>query len=811
MRALLLSLSLTLFAQTISGISYLKLPEGTISGQAFEMSPKRDIQSVSDGIIVTYEINGALLFEQPGGTYSISVSGFGPENAAGKPATVARTESNILPYGCDYEISLLESSYTEIPIRLAPAAAPVPEIPDSTAKVIGQIDSYTGFYPAEAVKTGKSGEYRGQKIARINVSPTQYDNTTKTLRIYNKISYKLTYKSADKRQTEFSISDEVGSWTNTTPAVRSVKARGNSAQAQSADAGYLIITIPNYRDVLNEFVEWKRMLGYKVTVLTDNSWTPETIKAAIKEQYEADNSLMYVLFVGTNDQVPGQTIPETNGPNQYGSSNTVLSEHLTDYYYGCMGGDDDDIPDLYSGRWPVWNYDDLETVADRTLWYEQEPTTDSLFYRKAVHCAYFIQDEGRYAMCEERRFVNTSEDIRDYMQDYIGKEVERIYWGVFQTDATVMPQAWNRTRLGDGSMMPEDLLNYDWNTQDFSHLPPSINDGRLYVLYRGHGEQNQLTSNIFGTATFGRPQVKQLDNTEWQPLFFSICCLTGDYRSECLADILLTRRGGGPMGVYAASEVSYSGYNDALTCGLFSTIWPSPGFSIMMPGAYDFGPYDRPTYRLGPILDLGMQRGLSFYTQSDAIIKYTKEVFNLFGDPSLDFNTEVPREYSYVTVDSTSNSLTVDLGNDTGYIGFFDQVTGTSSRFYGNAATFPCENPQYVKFTVSDHNRIPYICDAEQYYPPEGGTELPPNRIISVVDNHNSTITINYALSPEITNAYIVVVDIGAGNREVANIRCRTDENHVSAHVPYGVYAVSLMINDRPSDTKKIFVSHLNY
>lgn len=55
------------------------------------------------------------------------------------------------------------------------------------------------------------------------------------------------------------------------------------------------------------------------------------------------------------------------------------------------------------------------------------------------------------------------------------------------------------------------------------------------------------------------------------------------------------------------------------------------------------------------------------------------------------------------------------------------------------------------------------------------------------------------------------LVNLGASNREVANIRCRTDENHVSAHVPYGVYAVSLMINDRPSDTKKIFVSHLNY
>lgn len=796
-------------------VVFRSLPSG-LPADSVTLSPVRTVSETDDGIIVSYTFSGFALTEEPDATHRLMVGGFGAWARYGLPALVSRTDTHFIPLGCDAQVSLIESAYTDIRLTLASGLIPMPEsaTPDTVATAVIPITPYTGFLPGNPVAQLKSGEYRGHTLAKVEVTPALYDYENSTLRFYHRITYKITFTGTTPAMRGPSAGNhaEIGSWmqpvppTATTVSTRS----GQQPPAVNADAGYLIITVPEYKDPLKEFVEWKQLLGYNVTVLTDNNWTPESIKAAVREQYRADNSLMYLLLVGTNDEVPGELIPEKHACGVYPGVNygIKLDPHLTDYYYGCTGDETDDTPDLYRGRWPVWDYDDLTTVMNKTLWYEQQPTTDSLFYRKATHCAYF-QHHDTYKTSELHRFVETSEETRTYMQTNQNKEIERLYWSAWNAGPQYPPQHWNCYGLGSGWSLPDDLRNdYDWSAKSFTDLAPAINDGRLYVLYRGHGGQERLVSHTTNNYYFDRTNIRQLDNTEWQPLFFSICCSTGDYSAECFADILLTRRGGGSMAALAASAVSYSGYNDALTCGMFNTIWPTPGYTLNM-SQFSIDPVPEPSYQLGAILDSGLHRGLNCYSATDTVVSYTKELFHLFGDPSVMFTTEVPSEYSSVSVDSTATSVTVDLGYDTGFIAFYDHVLKRSRRYYGSQATYFTDHPGHVSVSVSDHNRITYVQRGEEFYP-DGEPFLPPNRIDSCIDNGNYTITVNYTLSPTVKNAYIVVVNLSSNNI-VAQVPCPNDTNSIGAHVPYGVYAVSLMVNDYPAYTTKLIVSHYSY
>ena len=110
-----------------------------------------------------------------------------------------------------------------------------------------------------------------------------------------------------------------------------------------------------------------------------------------------------------------------------------------------MDGEDDYTPDLYVGRLSVSNNEDLKSVIDKIINYEENPPKDKSFYRKAIHCAEFSDDlitekqeeTGKIIIraipdCyEDRRFAKISEDIRNGLLEK-GFNIERVYLSILR-------------------------------------------------------------------------------------------------------------------------------------------------------------------------------------------------------------------------------------------------------------------------------------------------------------------------------------------------------------------------------------------
>ncbi len=174
------------------------------------------------------------------------------------------------------------------------------------------------------------------------------------------------------------------------------------------------------------------------------------------------------------------------------------------------------------------------------------------------------------------------------------------------------------------------------------------------------------------------------------------------------------------------------------------------------------------------------------------------------------FMTEMPIEYKNPDYGIIDDYVCIDLGNDEGFISFYDHVTGISRRYYGQSANYKTPHPENVSIAVTGHNRMPFIVNGEEYSPGGETPTVRPNRLTGCYDMGGGLVQINYTLAPEVKDAHIVVVNL-ANNYITAQLPCNKQQGTVGAHVGYGAYVVSLMVDKYPADNARIIVSHSNH
>ncbi|MGN0037505.1 MAG: C25 family cysteine peptidase [Bacteroidaceae bacterium] len=190
---------------------------------------------------------------------------------------------------------------------------------------------------------------------------------------------------------------------------------------------------------------------------------------------------------------------------------------------------------------------------------------------------------------------------------------------------------------------------------------------------------------------------------------------TGNFISDCFAERFLKHPNGGAVGVIAASATSYSGYNDALTLGLFDAIWSNPGLTSTFRSTGITNPnYNQhdDIYAMGDVLNQGLLRMNQVYGNR-IYSPYTFEIFHYFGDPSMEIYTSTPQTFDNVTVLQNGTSITVDTGgvdncrivlyskNDNGAT-VFSVIEGVSNYTFSDISV-PCS------VSITKHNYIPYI------------------------------------------------------------------------------------------------------
>ena len=686
-------------------------------------APQRTLQRTDDGITVAYTFagNAPSACNVGDGGCVWRIEGFGLRDAPGGYATPFRVDAFAVPEGCTAVVETVDSAFVDYDCRLAPARR-IPEkgtAAEGVVKESGQNASQGGFFPRNvAAAAGRVDVYRGREICNVVVNPVQYDAAANKARAYSKITYKVRFvpkagarATAGAPATKPVIQPADNMLGNITMNGASAKAGDMAVKAAGAAAGddtrdYLIISVDKYAEAVDRFAAWKELLGFRVHKVLKGSWNSDAVKAEVEKAYAENPALYYLLIVGDHDDVPGQYM-------EHHADDGDFSVHYTDLYYGCMDGEGDETPDIYRGRLSVSSPEEAATVVDKIIGYEKRPPTDAGFYERGVNCAdYLDNDNGVADDYEDRRYVQTAEEIRAYMLGQ-GKDVERVY----STNYEITPKYWNRNYFSFGEPIPEDMLKpaFAWDGNE-GDIRRAINSGVFYVLHRDHG-----LVDCWENPYFSVKHVDMLQNGDLLPVVFCVNCDNGAFQADCLAERFLRKQGGGAVAVIAASDISYSGYNDALACGLFDAIWPEPGLRPKFPGVNSLGgETPAPTYELGQILDQAQVRvsetfgspdpSVSSNEKNDSFCRIvTKEIYHCFGDPSMQIRTEMPAPFSGVSVTRGNGCVTVGNGGETARITFVNRRTGEVVSHIAPSAVYTTADFEDVDVCVSGHNRIPYI------------------------------------------------------------------------------------------------------
>lgn len=686
-------------------------------------APQRTLQRTDDGITVAYTFagNAPSACNDGDGGCVWRIDGFGLRDAPGGYATPFRVDAFAVPEGCTAVVETVDSAFVDYDCRLAPARR-IPEKGTAAEGVVkegGQNASQGGFYPRKvAVAAWRGSVYRGREICNVVVNPVQYDAAANKARAYTKITYRVRFvpkagarAMAGAPATKPVILPADNMLGNITMNGASAKAGDMAVKATGVAAGddtrdYLIISVDKYAEAVDRFAAWKELLGFRVHKVLKGSWNSDAVKAEVEKAYAENPALYYLLIVGDHDDVPGQYM-------EHHADDGDFSVHYTDLYYGCMDGECDETPDIYRGRLSVSSPEEAATVVDKIIGYEKRPPTDAGFYERGVNCAdYLDNDNGVADDYEDRRYVQTAEEIRAYMLGQ-GKDVERVY----STNYEITPKYWNRNYFSFGEPIPEDMLKpaFAWDGNE-GDIRRAINSGVFYVLHRDHG-----LVDCWENPYFSVKHVDMLQNGDLLPVVFCVNCDNGAFQADCLAERFLRKQGGGAVAVIAASDISYSGYNDALACGLFDAIWPEPGLRPKFPGVNSLGgETPAPTYELGQILDQAQVRvsetfgspdpSVSSNEKNDSFCRIvTKEIYHCFGDPSMQIRTEMPAPFSGVSVTRGNGCVTVGNGGETARITFVNRRTGEVVSHIAPSAVYTTADFEDVDVCVSGHNRIPYI------------------------------------------------------------------------------------------------------
>jgi len=461
---------------------------------------------------------------------------------------------------------------------------------------------------------------------------------------------------------------------------------------------YIIITHSEFLTAADTLAQWKRQLGYSVEVISKSSWTTTSIKSAIHDRYDNWNPKPdYFLIIGDQGHVPGE----------------MIGGHPTDLYYACMDGSSDYLPDMAHGRISPANGSQAFMIIQKIIKYEKNPINNASFYNQGTHCAYFQHASNGYA---ERRFAQTAEEIRDYMTGTLNFNIERVY----VTGSNVTPTNWNNGNYSAGEPLPPYLLKpgFPWDGDNVDIIN-AIDNGTSFVLHRDHGFEDG-----WGDPYFDKTDIDNLNNQDKLPIVFSINCLTGKYsETECFAEKFLRKANGGCVGIFAHSEVSYSGYNDGLAFGLYDAIWANPGLVPNFTGSGgnpnpNVTPHN-PIYTMGHVANQGLIRMVETWGDN----QYTFELFHYLGDPAMKIWTDLPIPVTSVHGDSilcdsdtifevTSSSVLDGLATlvvDDELIGQVQLVNGAGTIHFAPITG------NFAWLTISKHNYKPYVAQVPIY------------------------------------------------------------------------------------------------
>jgi uncharacterized cupredoxin-like copper-binding protein len=531
--------------------------------------------------------------------------------------------------------------------------------------------AHNKFSGDEPVMITPVGVMRSLNLARIDLSPVQYNPVTNTLRIYDQLEVVITFEDGDVAQTmnlKRSKASPYFSSLNRMVANFEPLPPGDEL-ITSAPVTYVIVSDPMFQSTLQPFITWKKKKGFRVIEGYTNDPavgnTTTSIKAYLQGLYTNPpagfNAPSFVLFVGDVAQIPAWA--------------GGAGSHVTDLRY-CEYTNDN-LPEVYYGRFSATTTAQLQPQIDKTLEYEQYLMPDPSFLGEAVMVA----------------GADASYQTHSNGQIYYGTE------NYFNAAHNILSHTY---------LQPEPSgANYSQNIQN------NVSAGVAYANYTAH-----CSSSGWADPSFVISDIANLTNAHKYCLMVGNCCLSCKFDVSSFAEEQLRAADKGSVGYIGGSNNTYWDEDYWWGCG-FKSVVLHPAYDPAHIGAYD-----------GTFHDHGEPVSEWFITQGQMVVcgnyaveesnsglkQYYWEIYHLMGDPSLMIYYSVPPALAATYQTPLMIGMTTLTVNTEPYAYIALSMGGTllDARLAdasGNAVlTFaPLSTPGYADIVITKQNRQPHI------------------------------------------------------------------------------------------------------
>jgi hypothetical protein len=645
-----------------------------------------------------------------------------------------------IPYGVEVEVQILgqETLSLGTGYRVYPVQEPMPDLEDAPAPPFAlDTEAYAAnrFSPENPIEVEAPAFIRGKRVVFVKIFPMTYNPGTGELIGYKNLSFRLVWrgeidpsgiKEKQRLRSRFFNSLPKELLANYTPEASPEVDAVNDASANSISisvdnetedtaeselstttaADYLIIVYGTFSDEILPLANWKNRMGYvtRVVNMSTVGTTYSDVMTYIQNAYDTwDPAPSFVLLVGDHNQVP----PHSAGVYH---SYHGTSDWPSDHNYACASGTDY-FPDLAIGRLSVGTEAECTTVVNKILEYERTPDS-GIWYDDALIAAYFQDNDDNGTA--DRWFMETATHVLDYLDGTAGYTIETAQTTNSGSHTNYHYRSSSYPHRPTWSDPVPTVVVNRWTSasQSTTDVTTAINGGVGVVMHRDHGNYT-----LWGDPPYKVSHINALTNGDMTPVVFSINCLTGgfDYSGgDCFAEAFQKKSGGGASSVVAASRVSYSGYNDLLAHGIFTSFW----------AGYDSS-YTNTTYpnswRVAEALNFAKYY-MYTYEGSGTTTEVEFKLFHCFGDPSMMMRTVNPQSLTVShasTIAENATSFTVDVAQN-GAVVCLEQdgnVLGTDTSSGGSAtvgiSTSLSTSTVYV--TVTNHDYLPYEGTATTY------------------------------------------------------------------------------------------------
>jgi len=539
------------------------------------------------------------------------------------PMLPVKSFSLVIPNAAEIKsIKVVSSTKEELHgcYDICPVQEPVPTSRNAPVRFTPKnpsIYASSNPYPGKLFEYAGEGNMRDYRILSVFVYPLQYNPAGKKLTLYMNVKIEVTYTVPPTEPKEIEQDDEFASMVkalvsnpedvDTFPTAATAT---TSAVLSPDDVKYVIITDSTFETEFQVLADWKTARGVPANVV-NVSWiesnyaggdTQEQIRNFINDSRHTWGTKWVLLGGDTN------VVPHRLAYSNFQSENTFIPTDL--YYsdldgnwnadgdskYGEVADDIDFYPDVFVGRAPVDEVDEVNTFVNKTIAYEKGPSgyeTTALFM--AEYLDIFTNGAVTKNLIEDESIPDTF-------------SVTKLYQS-----------------LGN--------LNHDSAVNE-------LNEGYGIVNHVGHGGVDVIGT---GLDALYSSDMDSLHNGPNESVFYSMSCWSNAFEQDSFSEHFVLNPNGGGIAYIGNSRYGWYIKNN-----------PGYGPSDLYDREFFKSLFNKELYHIGETLADSKITFISDSKSGDTVNRWIQYSLNLLGDPETRIWTtsiSKPPELS-VTVDA---------------------------------------------------------------------------------------------------------------------------------------------------------------